>query len=314
MVHWLLIALLSVGNYRVTHYLCLFSGSSRQDTGLLSELPGAIDEYRNRNHPETTVAFWAESSMHGCAFASEDAVLPAASTIKLFILLCAYLEFRGQWNEVPADLAAILSYEEGFRAPLGMFGSTARQEISRKLGNMTYAGLASSMMGRNQSEIGNPAYNAAANVLIFLLGGPAECTRRIHSIHEDLGSVRVGRYMLAERTPENENLCSVRALSTACRVICARELNGLASDDYDRISGCMQRISARGHYCYQKHGHLSVAPTVNAWVGWVNIGGEYCIYSVVVNTWERNTVVDEGADHYCEYIRSYLIDLHRASD
>jgi len=303
----MLLCLLLAGNAWMIPGLCLGLISSAPASGALAELPGSIEDYRARNHPETTVAFWAESSVNGCVFSGEDTVLPVASMIKTFILVCAYLEFRDDWDEVPPELNAVLSYEEGYREPLEMFGSSARQEVRNRLGNMTYGDLAGSMMGRNQAEIGNNSYNAAANVLIFLLGGPRECTERIRSIHSDFSSVRVGRYMLAARTGENENHATVRSLATVCRIICSQQIPGLDAPDYQRITSCMQRITVGGHNCYQKHGHLSEAPSVNAWMGWIEMGDEYGIYCVNVNTWERNTIVDEGADHYCEVMRDILI-------
>lgn len=309
----MLLCLLLTGNAWVVPGQCLGLFSSLPPSGAFAELPGSIEDYRSRNHPETTVAFWAESSVNGCVYSGEDTVLPVASMIKTFILVSAFLEFRDDWDEVPPELNAVLSYEEGYREPLGMFSSSARQEVRNRLENMTYGNLARSMMGLNQSQIGNTSYNAAANVLIFLLGGPRECTERIRSIHRDFSTVRVGRYMLATRTSENENQASVRSLATVCRIICSQQIPGLEAVDYQRITSCMQRITVSGHNCYQKHGHLSQAPTVNAWMGWIEMGDDYGIYCVNVNTWERNTIVDEGADYYCEYIRGSLIDLYDAA-
>jgi hypothetical protein len=305
----MLLCMLLARNAWVIPGQCLGLLSSSPASAVLAELPDYIEDYRARNHPETTVAFWVESSVNGCVFSGEDTALPVASMIKTFILVSAYLEFREDWDEVPPELNAVLSYEEGYREPLEVFGSSARQEVRNRLGNMTYGDLARSMMGRNQAEIGNNAYNAAANVLIFMLGGPRECTERIRSIHSDFNSVRVGRYMLASRTNENENQATVRSLATVCRIICSQQIPGLEAVDYQRITSCMQRVTVSGHNCYQKHGHLSEATSVNAWMGWIEMGDEYGIYCVNVNTWERKHHFDEGADHYCEYIRRCLIDL-----
>jgi hypothetical protein len=275
----------------------------------LASLPGEIEAYRTTHHPETSVAFWAESSRFGCISEGADEIRPAASTIKIFILIAAYLQFQDIWDEVPDKLSEILLFEEAFRDPLAMMDASARETVRIELGGMTYSQLAETMMGRNQEEMGNSSYNAAASILIFFLGGPEECTSAVRSINPDFSSVRVGRYMLAPRTPENDNQASLRALATACRLICTGSIPGLEESDFERIKSCFQEQPFHGLANYQKHGHLSEAPSVNAWVGWLQEDSCYSIYCVSVILWDENTVDDKGADHYAETLRERLFQL-----
>jgi hypothetical protein len=279
----------------------------------LASLPDEIEAYRSSHHPATSVAFWAESSRFGCISEGADEIRPAASTIKVFILIAAFLRFHEVWDEVPGELPDILLCEEGSRDPLEMMAASTRETVQGELWGMTYAQLAESMMGRNQADIGNSSYNAAASIIIFLLGGPGECTAAVRAIHTDFSSVRIGRYMLAQRTPENDNVASIRSLATACRLICAGEIPGIDEADCQEVSDCFQEQSFHGLANYQKHGHLSEAPSVNAWVGWLDQDeNDYSIYCVSVILWDENTVEDEGADHYAEQIRERLYQL--ASD
>jgi hypothetical protein len=190
-----------------------------------------------------------------------------------------------------------------------MMDASARETVRSELGGMTYRQLAETMMGRNQADISNASYNAAASILIFLLGGPEECTAAVRSIHPDFSSVRVSRYMLAARTPESDNVASVRSLATACRLVCNGGIPGVDEAGCVEIADCLQEQSFQGLANYQKHGHLSEAPSVNAWVGWLDQDDDYSIYCVSVILWDENTVEDEGADHYAELLRERLCQL-----
>jgi hypothetical protein len=273
----------------------------------LSTIQHDLEAYRQRNHPETTVAFWAESSIYGSVFSNEDEIRPAASTIKVFILIAAYLEYRDVWNEVPDELPPILRSEPGYQEPLGMLSTTAREDVRNTLWSMTYRELSESMMGINQNSLGNDAYNAACNVLVFLLGGDTGgCTEKIQAIHSEFSSVRIGRYMLETRTADNDNECSMRSLAAACRMVCTRSIPDLTPDEQQEIVDCFQNSSFHGLDCYQKHGHLFSSPSVNAWVGWFEAEGEYFLYGVNVLHPDCTSDADEGADHYCDLLKDRL--------
>jgi len=275
----------------------------------LTSLPQEIEACRLANYPGTSVAFWAESSEYGSISVGADEIRPAASTIKIFILLAAYLEFRDVWDEIPQGLPNILRYEEGSRDPLSMMDVTTRETVRRELWGMTYEELAGTMMGRNESQISNASYNAAASIIIFLLGGPEACTVAIRAMDPEFSTARVGRYMLARRTPGNDNVSSIRALAAACRLICTKEIPGLDEAGCHEVADCFQEQSFHGLADYQKHGHLSEAPSVNAWVGWLDQDDGYSIYCVSVILWDENTVEDEGADHYAELLKERLFQV-----
>ena len=269
-----------------------------------------IEAFRNSNYPETSVAFWAESSIHGAVFSNENEVWPTASTIKIFILIAAYMEYKDTWNEVPEELPCILNYELGHQEPLSMFNSSVRHEIQNMLWNMTYNELAESMMGVSQSRIGNPAYNAACNVLIFLLGGDTGgCTNAIHAIHPSFSSVQIGRYMLEPRTSDNDNMNSMRSIASACRMIFTHNIEGLSLRDHQEIQDCFQKFAFHGSDNFQKHGHLTSTPGVNAWIGWFQEDECFFLYGVNVLCFEGTSNSDEGADYYRDLIRDQLYQL-----
>jgi|GEM_PF-1736445 len=276
------------------------------------EVYDEIESYRRCNHTNTSVAFWVESSETGALFSNADEIWPTASTIKIFILIAAFMNFKDVWNQTPQELPQILNNEINYDEPLRMFSSSDRQEIKTCLWNMTFRELAESMMGRNQSNIGNAAYNASSNILIYLLGGPQECTTKIQTIHSAFNSVRIGRYMLEPRTEENDNRNSMRSSAAACRLIYENGINGLTEIEHNEIRDCFQKFNFHGLDNYQKHGHLSDAPSVNSWIGWFERNGAFYFYGVTVVSFDIASVTDKGADHYRDILMNYLYGLSSA--
>jgi len=274
-----------------------------------SELPLRIEEFRHTNFPETNVAYWIESPQYGVLHLHSDEVLPSASLIKAFILIVAYIEFSNFWNEIPEALDTILNPYEPAMASLRMFDVSTRFHIQEKLSGMTYRDLAISMMGSNQNQIGNSAYNASANILIYLLGGPAECTRKIRSISPDFGSVYVGRYMLESRSPDNDNSNSLSSLAAAYRMIATETLPGAYANDFQELRSCFQTFDYMGNINYQKHGHLSTAPSLTAWAGWIEKNSHFYFYCVSVLYEDGVSLEDRGANHYLDIIKETLMGL-----
>lgn len=269
-----------------------------------------IETYRRENHPETEIAYWIESSEYGSVYSNADEIWPTASTIKVFILIAAYLEFKEFWNEVPEELHQILNSERGFAEPFEMFDTIGRENIREKLSGMTYRDLAISMMGVNQEQIGNSAYNAACNVLIFLLGGDEGCcTEKIHAISPEFSSVNIGRYMLEERTPENDNRNSMRSIAAACRMIYNNNIPGTDRAGCQAIRNCFQKFFFRGYDNYQKRGHLSTEPSLTAWVGWIEKDGKFLLYGINALYPDGVSLEDRGADYYRDIIRDMLVEL-----
>jgi len=301
-----------------------FDGSRACETAKVCSLPAnpscseeldylleEIEDYRLQQFPETAVAVWAESSCAGTLAYREDEVWPAASLVKTIILLAAYIEFKNVWEEIPKELPAILNSEVGFTDPLEMLSYDTRVQVRDILWGMTYSELASSMMGGNQDLIGNAAYNSACNILIFLLGGDGGgCTKNIRVIHPDFESIVIGRYMLETRTQENENLSSMRSLTTACRLLASNSVKGLSVLDHQTISDCFQRYQFNDCDVYEKHGHLTSCPGVNGWIGWFEKEeGDISMYAVMVLDFTGTSIGDEGADYYKEMLMNRLYYL-----
>lgn len=302
---------ISYGHRQVSSSTLVSAQDSLSLTESLRSINEDIENYRLMNHPETKVSFWAQSLNHGAVYANENETWPSASSIKIFILMASYCEFGDKWDSIPDELDLILGYDQGYEGPLEVFDRPTRIVIEEKLRGMSYRELAISMMGNNQNTIGNSAYNAASNVLIFLLGGvEGGCTSRIQSIHPEFNSVRVGRYMIDSRTIENDNINSMADFALACRMIYQNSIPGLSLQEHMEIRDCFQHSIFNGCDNYQKHGHLTSAPGVNSWIGWLVKDNNMLFYGVNVLNPNGISISDAGADHYRDMIRQRLFDAY----
>ncbi|HUW21564.1 MAG TPA: serine hydrolase [Candidatus Bathyarchaeia archaeon] len=217
------------------------------------QLSQDVEELRLQTAPQASVAFWAESVKDGFVAENESENWPTASTIKYFILTAFYRQFMDQWNN---------------QAPLGQYEKGTGESVSETLNGFTYRDLARGMMGYGYSEIGNWAYNQCANICIYFLGGPSECTVKIHSLNSGLDSVSIGRYMLEDRQPE-DNLNPVEDFALLLRLLFKNQIPNLTESDHDNIRECLiQNYFQERYLSYIKTGSLSSIPPVRSEAGY----------------------------------------------
>lgn len=245
----------------------------------ISNLHNELDSIRQVHCPDASFSFWAESVSDTLVNSvNADSLWPTASAIKLFILPAFYQEFKADWDTVPDVLDSILNYEPGFQDPLHMFSASQRSVIDSVLSGFTYKQLAAGMMGIG--SLGNASYNACANIAIFLLGGPAMTTSRIHSMHPDLSDVRIGRYMLEARTDSTDNINRMTDFATLVRMIHYQTIPSLQPSDYPKLEACIWSGTYDGRTYYQKSGGLTSAPSLRSRVGYIIDDNNTLIYAL----------------------------------
>ncbi len=119
--------------------------------------------------------------------------MASASAIKIALLVELFDAFGDQLDK-PAPLDALMASDS---PTVVHFSSKQQQEIQEGLKGKSYRSVGKIMMGTESAT--NLVYNAAANMAIGLLGGPAEATRRIHQRSNLLDGIVLRRYMLARR-------------------------------------------------------------------------------------------------------------------
>ncbi|TMQ13556.1 MAG: hypothetical protein E6J90_03410 [Deltaproteobacteria bacterium] len=149
-----------------------------------------------------------------------DRAMPAASVVKTAILIELFAAHAGHLDD-PLGAAADAIVADDKHAAMAPFSAAQRKEIRTALHGATVRTVGAIMMGSQKAS--NPVYNAAANLIIAALGGPAGTTAKIHARDPGFAGVIVGRYMLASRTAgDNEatpaSLAAVLAAVATARV------------------------------------------------------------------------------------------------
>ena len=288
---------------RLVLLLFLFCYPGLSGAQNISNLHNELDSIRQVHCPDASFSFWAESVSDTLVNSvNADSLWPTASAIKIFILTAFYQEFRADWDTVPEVLDSILTYAPGFQAPLNMFSASQRSVIDSVLSRFTYNQLAAGMMGIG--SLGNASYNACANIAIFLLGGPAMTTSRIHNLHPDLSGVRIGRYMLEARTDSTDNINRMTDFATLVRMIHYQTIPTLQPSDYPKLEACIWSGTYEGRTYYQKSGGLTSAPALRSRVGYIIDGNNTLIYAL-------NLVAFSGTSDNYVTARNYMTLLMR---
>ncbi|MFC1610877.1 hypothetical protein ACFL6C_07955 [Myxococcota bacterium] len=267
-------------------------------------LPDTIDDLVADHAGSPEVFWWGESVADGGIGARGDETAPTASAIKTFILAAIAVDYFDVIDTEPPDLQPILDRDAGYQEPLAMFGSSAINNIRTHLTGTSYYQLGRRMMGWNYSD-GNDQYNAACNILIFILGGPGtnsgQVTPKLRSLDPAFGQVRIGRYMLQSRTVANDNTNTMAEFNTLYRKIYVGTLAGMSSDQIDHMRYCTLKgdwTSPSTSVEYERHsktGSLTSSPTVSSNAGYIIDGTDAVVFAVNVNNGSntlRNEIVD----------------------
>lgn len=152
-----------------------------------------------------------------------DRAMPAASVVKTAVLIELFAAHAGHLDE-PLGPAADAVLADDRHPALAPFSAAQRQEARAGLGGATVRTVGAIVMGSRKAS--SAVYNAAANLAIASLGGPAEVTAKIRARDPRFGGIVVGRYMLAARTP-GDNVATPAALAAVLASIATGQVPGL---------------------------------------------------------------------------------------
>ncbi len=205
--------------------------------------------------------------------------MASASAIKIALLVELFDAFGDQLDK-PAPLDALMASDS---PTVVHFSSKQQQEIQEGLKGKSYRSVGKIMMGTESAT--NLVYNAAANMAIGLLGGPAEATRRIHQRSNLLDGIVLRRYMLARRDDPGENEVTAASLCQLWKWIAVRQVPGLDAEKLKAIEGATlqgrTRFGVRGQHLY-KDGSLDSYPLTRTYAGAVRIGKNEFAYAILL--------------------------------
>jgi hypothetical protein len=188
-----------------------------------------------------------------------DRAMPAASVVKTAVLIELFAAHAGHLDE-PLGAAAEAVLADDRHPAMAPFSAAQRKDVRAGLGGATVRTVGAIMMGSRKAS--NAVYNAAANLAIASLGGPAETTAKIRARDPRFGGVVVGRYMLAARTP-SDNTATPAALAAVLAAVATGQIPGVdAATATDTVQAMMQSTDAALGVHRHKEGNLDSDPMV----------------------------------------------------
>ena len=228
-----------------------------------------------------------------------ETVRPAASAIKTALAIEFFADRIESLDQAVSSIDTIVNDPDA--AAIRHFDAEQKQAARQDLPGLTARQLVEAMLHK-QHVNSNAAYNAAANVIIEYLGGPAAATTRIHRRFPSAKDLVIARYMLADRNTNDDNLLTADALATVLQHLTA----GGAGTDLNatvRAAMLLDTGTSTGEH-YYKGGTLSSVPQVRIEAGWWEQQGQAAIYVVIAT---RDNA--DGGDAAFEKLKSELAEL-----
>jgi hypothetical protein len=160
--------------------------------------------------------------------------LPAASVVKTAILVELFAAHAGRLDE-PLALDAVLADDK--HGAMSPFSAAQRGEIRTAFAGASARTVGAIMMGSKKAS--NAVYNAAANLAIATLGGPAGASAKIHARDPTFAGVEVRRYMLASRTASGDNEATPAALAAVLGAVATGKIPGADAATADAMVQAM---------------------------------------------------------------------------
>ena len=266
--------------------------SARIDAALAQlETTGTVNvEYSIWLGPATGPAWYRHNA---------EVVRPAASAIKTALAIEFFADRIGSLDKPVEAIDTIVNDPDA--TAILHFDVQQQQAARQDLPGLTARQLVEAMLHK-QHVNSNAAYNAAANVIIEFLGGPAAATARIHRRFPSAKDLVIARYMLADRNTNDDNLLTADALATVLRHLAW----GDADADLNatvRAAMLLETDTSTGEHFY-KGGTLSSVPQVRIEAGWWQQQGQAAIYVVIAT---RNNA--DGGEAAFEKLKSELVEL-----
>jgi Beta-lactamase enzyme family len=210
---------------------------------------------------------------------SSDQPSATASAIKTFYLVELFAAHRRTLDNPLPGADAVLK-DDGHTA-ISHFSSEQRAEIRRVLGRASVRRVAEIMMGKANAS--NAVYNAAANLITAVLGGPEMLTKLIRDRDPAFKEVAVRRYMLRDRKNPGDNEAPAAALAALYQRLAARALAGIDGDTMRAIRETIVKedFDNRG-VRFSKDGSLASDPLTEVRAGWWETARGPVIYVIMM--------------------------------
>jgi hypothetical protein len=239
-----------------------------------------VDALVAKSGGEPAVSLWLGGASGPAWYARGTGdVRPTASAVKTFFLVELFARYHDHLDAPLPGADAVLADDD--HPAISHFSSSQRQEIRRDLSGKSVRYVARAMMG--QEKVSNAVYNAAANVVTAVLGGPDALTELIHRRDPAFRDVTVRRYMLRDRKTPGDNEATPASLAALYQRLSSKDLAGLDAATTDAIRDTLYRGKTAGlgkHY--DKVGDLQSDPLTAVRAGWWETADGPVVYVVMV--------------------------------
>lgn len=231
-------------------------------------------------------------------------VLPTASSIKAFYLVVFYERFKDQLDQPVPGAAKILNDDS--HPAISHFTPQQREDIRRELTTATVRQVGKIMI--NSTVTSNAVYNAAANLVTAVLGGPEALTEAIHRLDPAFKSVFARRYMLRDRKP-GDNEATAAAFAALYQRLATGKLAGIDQATLAAVRKTLfsEKDAQRGTR-YSKGGLLKSDPLTRVNAGWWDTPQGSFVYVVMT---AKPIPANPGPNDTIEVLSETTTDLTR---
>lgn len=232
----------------------------------LVSIESRIDAVSKRQRSEVQAAIWVGGVEGEPHFErNPNVIMPSASAIKTFFLAEFFASHKDALDAPVASADTVLADDS--HPAISHFTADQKQDIRKTLAGRSAREIGEIMMGKSPAS--NIAYNAAANVITAVMGGPERLTATIQARDPAFSKVFVRRYMLRDRNVKGDNETTAAALAVLYRKLATRSLNGIEPKTMDAIRNAMIRTgNITAGFEYMKTGALDSDPLTRVEAGW----------------------------------------------
>ncbi len=205
----------------------------------------------------------------------DDMVIPAAGSVKAALLIEFFAKFADQLD-VPFELTESVLLDRDSPA-IQYFHSKTLRGIRDDLVGLSAREIGEAMI--NKSHVSSSAsYNAAANVVILALGGPANATQKIRDRHAGVHKLTISRYMLADRHEVGDNVTTLNDLAAIQRSLAMRDVPDVDARTLESIRSVLDIDADDG-----KGESSSPDPQAHIAAGWLQRDDEILVYAIAAH-------------------------------
>jgi rhodanese-related sulfurtransferase len=243
-------------------------GTSAQESRVPAIGPAAIRQAVEQSLPQSKqnidVTVWVGGPTGPASYERGlKSVMPTASAIKTFYLVELFAAHADQLDQPIPDAKQILQDDH---PAISHFAPDVRDEIRRELSTATVRRVGLIMQSR--TDVSNPVYNAAANLVTAHLGGPEKLTALIHARDPRFQSVMVRRYMLRDRNTPGDNEATAESFAALYQALASRRLKGISDGVMTALYDVLKRPGNSREPIFDKDGGLGTDPMTSVRAGW----------------------------------------------